>query len=107
VQYLQRYLAVLGMYCVRNLPVPGRFTTSGELACKWLDTTHAIGRVASRNNQSDLTTSPFCKIGFQPIVLIAVFEPRMHRAHQHPVPERREPKVEWRKQMRVIYLCHC
>jgi hypothetical protein len=29
-------------------------------------------------------------------VLVTVFESGVHGAHEHPVPESREPEVEWR-----------
>ncbi len=94
------------MHDVRHLPVFPRLLGGTQLAGERLDPAGSVRRIAARYDQADVTARTLGKVGCQAIVLVAVFEPRMHRAHEHAVLQRGEAEVERSKEVRVVGAGH-
>jgi len=46
----------------------------------------------------------YCRVALE--VLAAVFQARVHAAHQHAVLQRREAQVQWRQQVGIVHPGH-
>jgi len=102
VQYLHRDLAVLRVHGVGDLSMPGGLAARRQLAGERLDPARTVGCVASCDNEADVAARALSEIGSEPIVFVAVFQPRVHGTHEHAVLECREAEIKWRKKMRVV-----
>src|SRR5210317_2374990 len=101
-QDLQGDLATLRMDGIGNRAMLRGFAARRKLASEWLDPAGPVGGVSPGDDKPDFTARAFAEISGQTIVLIAVFEPRVHGAHDNPVAECREAQVEWGQEVRVV-----
>ena len=105
-QDLHRDLAAVRMHSVCYLAVLFRFSSSGEFSRERLYTTHSVRRVTASNDQTNITPGTLGKVGREAVVFVAVLEPGVHGAHEHPVLERRETEVERGEQVWVLSVGH-
>ena len=87
---------------VGNLPMSGDLPREGELRGAWMDAAGKVGREAAGNDQPDAATGALGVKSRQSRKAIGrLFQPGMHRAHQHPVFQRGKTEVERSKEVRV------
>ena len=106
VQNLHRDLAALGMHRFGHLAVLCSLAPSGKFAGERFYPASPVRRVTARDNQTDITPGAFGKVGRQTVMFVAVFKPRVHRAHEHPVLQRCEAKIEWGEKVGVLVVGH-
>ena len=94
VQDLQGDLAAFFMHGVGDRAVAAGRTMRGQAPGKGLGPTGNIGRESARDHQPDIAACALGKVGGEPVEVVAIFQPGMHRPHQHAVLERGEAKVE-------------
>ena len=85
VQYLHRNFPILSMHCFGYSSMFPGLTLSRQLSGEGLHPTRTVGRIAAGNNQSDAAACALREIDRQPLVLVAIFEPRVHGSHEHSI----------------------
>ena len=100
-QDLQRDLAAFLVYGVGHDAVTACGAMRGQAPGKRLGPPGNVGRKAARDDQANITARAFGKVGGQAVEVVAVFQPGVHRAHQHAVLERGEAEIKRGKQARV------
>ena len=60
-------------------------TLSRQLSGEGLYPTRTVGRIAAGNDQTDAAARALREIDRQPLVLVAIFEARVHGSHEHAV----------------------
>ena len=102
VQYLQQDLAALVVHGVGDTTVPTRFRRRHQLRGERQQPSGAVRRVTAGDDQADAAARPLGEVRGEFVgVARAVLQAGVHRAHHHPVAQRREPKVQRRQQVRV------
>ena len=84
-QDLQRDLAAFLVHGVGHDAVTACRAMRGQSPGKRLGPPGHVGRKAAGDDQADITTRALGKVGGQAVEVVAVFQPGMHRAHQHAV----------------------
>ena len=102
VQDLHRDFAALGVHGIGHMLVFRSLSSSREFSRKRFNATHPIRRVATCDNQTDITPGTLGKVGRKTVVFVAVFEPCVHGAHKHAVLECRKSEIERGEEVRVL-----
>ena len=86
---------------VRDEAMPGEMPPAAQRAGERLGPAGSIWRDASGDHEPDAAAGAFREIFRElRVVLGAILEAGVHRAHHHPVRQRREPEIERRQEMR-------
>ncbi len=102
VQDLQHDLAAFLVHGARDLAVVGHVAQEVEGAAEGQQPALAVGRDAAGDDQAGAAARAFAvERGQLAVVVETVFEPGVHRAHDHAVPEGGETQVERREQIGV------
>ncbi len=100
VQDLHADAPAFRMHRAGHEPVPGEMPAAAQGPGKRLGPARRVRRDAAGHDQPDAAARAFREVcGELRVVLGAVLEPGVHRAHQHAVRQRREPEVERRQQV--------
>ena len=86
---------------VGDEPMPGEMPAAAQRAGEGLGPACGVRRDAAGDHEPDAAAGAFREIFRElRIVVGAILEAGVHRAHQHPVRQRREPEIERRQEMR-------
>ena len=108
VQDLQQDLAARVVHGGGDAAVPAGLRRGHHLRGERQQPAGAVGRVAAGDDQADAAAGAFGEVLGEPVgVAGAVLQAGVHRAHDHPVAQRGEAKIQRRQQIRVWRRSRC
>ena len=96
-------LALLSMDRFGDQPVSRYFPSGSEFSREWRSPTCPVWRNPTGDHQADAPARSFRKIGCQSgVVASLVFQPRVHRAHEHTIGECGESQIKGSEQVWIF-----